>query len=414
MATTPIPANCAAVTQQLLEESGRLATPMYVRAARSRPIIRLQSPTNGMWQHGMGHTVSAVTFERSFPALTGDGWTTVAPSDGDSVNACIPPSETVSFGETSRSYSPKQYSVNTQRWCIRDINFGWQFQEFMGNVTQALGIITEWVWYRRYTQDYFDNAGHHLTLNPTAGVQDSSVGYNTSNLATARLTQSVLDNIYLNLYREAGDRSSGFDKDTMSPVFTLITSQEASRHVIIDNPDIRQDVRWGISGKGYNDPSVNPLVPGVPTQRRIYGNFFHEIDPYPRRFLFNGSVYVEVPPFLQSTTTKGFKWELNAAWLTAPFEESIVFHEQCYQELMYMPNFTPAAGWNFTPQNWMGQFSPRNIPSDTCNQDGDIIYMRALFGAAARPVNPLVGWTILHARCGFANDLNLCYGYPSS
>lgn len=415
MATTSIPANCVAVSEQLLVETNRLNGPMYVRSSRKRPIINLQSKTNGAWANGMGFTVGAVTFERAFPALTGDSWTTITASDGDSVNACRPPSETVAFGQTTRTYSPRHYSVNTQDWCVRDIQMGWQFSEFLGNVNRALGDISEWVWYRRYTQDYFNNAGHNLTLNASLNaVQDTygtgSTGYNTTNLATGRITQSTLDNIYMDLYREGGDNPVGFDQDTQQPVFTLICSAETSKHLILDNASIRQDLRFAYMGAR----DASPTRPGLEQKMRNFGGFVHMIDPYPRRFIFAGGAYIEVAPFIASATTKGNKFEQNPAYKTAPFEESIVWHPDCYQNLMVNTVNNPAPGWNFSPHDWMGQFEPRNILDRTCNPDGDIIFMRALFASAAKPLNPAVGYTILHARCGITLDINLCYGYPAS
>lgn len=409
MSTTSIPANCAAVTEQLLLETGRLIEPMFQRTARKRPILRLLSKTRGAWMNGRGVTVGAVTFERSFPALTGDSWQTIAPSDGDSVNACRPPSETLAFGQTTRTYTPKHYSVNTPDFCIRDINFGWQFEEFMSKVNDVLTLVSEWVWYRRYTQDYFDGAGHHLTLSKTAGVQDSPTSYNTTNIPTANLSQGVLDNIYSNLYREAGDKPSGIDVDTGAPVFTLITSAETSKHIVNDNPALRQDMRYAYMGKG----EMTPILPGMEYKRRTFGGFVHEIDPYPRRFIYQGGGYTEVAPFLASATTKGIQWNLNPSYLAAPFEESIVFHENNIQELAVNTNNNPAPGWSFQPNTWMGDFTPRNILDRTCNPDGDIIFMRALYASAAKPVNPYVGWTILHSRCGYDNDLRNCYEYSS-
>jgi hypothetical protein len=391
-----IPANCAAVTEQLLLETGRLQEPMYNRAARTRPILRLQSKTRGAWQNGRGVSLGAVTFERSFPLLTGDNWATIAASDGNNVNACLPPSETVNFGETVRTYTPRHYSVNTQKWCVRDIAFGWQFAEFLGNVTQALSQISEWVWYRRMTQDYFNNAGHHLTLSSTAGLQDDPAVYNTSNLPTGPINQLILENIYADLWREAGDKMSGVDEATGSPVFTAIMSPEMSQTIVRSNPDIRQDQRFAYMGKG----EMTPLIPGLPVRRRNYGGFVHEIDPYPRRFIFSGGGYIEIAPWIVSSTTSGFKWEQNAAYQTAPFEEIIIWHEDCYQDQVVNPVDNPSPGFQFDPHNWMGQFEPRNILHETCNPDGDIIFLRALFASAARPINPKVGWCVLAARCG--------------
>ena len=407
MATPAIPANCAAVTEQLLLETGRLQEPMFQRAALKRPIIRLQSKNRGAWRNGMGVTVGAVTFERSFPAFAGDNWGTVAVSDGDSVNACLPPTETVNFGQTTRTYGVKHKAVNTERFCIKDINYGWQFEEFMGLVNKSLTDISEWVWYNRYTLDYFSNAGHHLTLSKTAGVQDSTTVYNTSNLPTANLSQGVLDNIYSNLMREA--TRAAVDMDTGAPVFTLITSAETSKHIVNDNPALRTDMRYAYMGKG----EMTPILPGMEYKRRNFGGFVHDIDPYPRRFIFSGGAYVEVAPFISSSTTKGNMWNLNPAYLNAPFEESIVWVEDVVQQQAVNLNNNPAPGWNFQPNSWMGDFTPRNILHDTCNPDGDIIYMRALFASAAKPGNPYVGWTILHSRCGYDNDLRNCYEYAS-
>lgn len=380
---------------------------MFERTALRRPIIRLSSKNRSAWMNGMGVTVNAVTFERSFPALTGDDWATVATSDGDSTNACLPPKETVNFGQTARPYGVKHKAVNTQNFCIKDVNYGWQFQEFLGLVNKSLETISEWVWYRRYTQDYFDNAGHHLTLSKTAGIQDSATVYNTSNLPTANLSQGTLDVIYSNLMREA--TRSAVDVDTGAPVFTLITSAETSKHIVNDNPALRTDMRYAYMGKG----EMTPILPGMEYKRRNFGGFVHDIDPYPRRFIFNGSAYVEVAPFVQSTTTKGFKWDLNASWLAAPFEESIVWVEDVVQQQAVNLNNNPAPGWNFTPNSWMGDFTPRNILHETCNPDGTIIFMRALFANAAKPLNPYVGWTILHSRCGYDADLRNCYEYSS-
>src|SRR5882762_4951747 len=103
MATTSIPSNCAAVTNTLLIESGRFGPGIFARAARKRPIIRLMSGTRGAWMDGMGLSIAAVTFERSLPHTSGGVWANVALSDGDAINACLPPVDTAGFGATTRT-----------------------------------------------------------------------------------------------------------------------------------------------------------------------------------------------------------------------------------------------------------------------------------------------------------------------
>lgn len=408
MATTSIPANCTAVTNQLLTETGRLGGRMFPRIALKRPIVRLQSKTRGAWDKGAGYTLGAVTFERSLPPLTGDPWAAIAASDGDTANACRPPTDLITTGQTTRTYTPKHYALNSPDYCIRDIQSGFAYQEFLNHVTRSQEMVTEWVWARRYTQDYVDIAEHNLTLNKTSGIQDSGgSGYNTSNLPTSALTQGVLDTIYMDLVREGGASMSGVDETTGGPVFSLIVSPETSRGIINSDPEMRTDLRYAYMGKG----EMTPLVPGMQTKRRTFGGFVHEVEHFPRRFIFQSGAYVEVPAYIASSTTKGTKYEINPAYLTAPFEETIVWHEDNYQSLAVNTVGNPAPGWNFTPHDWLGSFDVRNIIDRTCNPDGTIIFFRALFADAAKPVNPKVGWSILHARCGI--DLNLvdCYGY---
>lgn len=378
---------------------------MFPRAARRRPIIRLMAANRGAFKNGMGVSYSTVTFERAFPALTGDDWSNIAASDGDSVNACLPPTETVGFGQTSRSVTPKHKAINTEHFCIRDIQFDWQYNEWLNRVSEALTGITEWAWYRRYVQDYFTAAGHKYTLNTASGVQDHASAYNTSNLPTSTLTQGVLDNIYAIQWREGGDAMEMTDEATGAPVATIILSSEASNQLLRDNPETRADIRYAYMGKGDNAP----LVPGFPTKRRVFSNYVHEIDPFPRRFFFNGSAYVEVAPFLASSTTKGNKWEQNPAYQTAPFEEAIVYHRNVMKPLAVNTIENPPAGWNFSSRTWMGQFSWRNILHETCNPDGTIGFFRALFASAFEIRDPSVGFTILYARCATPLNLKTCY-----
>lgn len=405
MATTTIPTTCAQVTQALMVESGRLGGRMFDYAALSRPIVRLQSKTRGAWMNGMGYSYNVQTFERSFAPLTGDPWTAIAASDGDTVNACRPPTDTVSFGQTSRAVTPRHYAINTEHFCIRDIQFAWQYAEWMANVSRALVTIPEMVWARRYTQDYFTAAGHHLTLSTSAGLQDHATAYNTSNAPTATMSFGVLNHIKMNISRFGGSKPSGRDQATNEPVFTVIGSSEMFDELLRNNPKIAENIRYAYMGKG----EMSPLVPGIATTRQQYGGWVFEHDPYPRRFILSGGAYVEVAPFISSAATKGNKWDENPAYVSAPYEETIIWHEETYRDLAVNTAENTPADWKFTPQSWMGSFSVRNIPHETCNPDGSEIFFRALFASAAEPINPKVGWTILHARCGVNLGLTNCY-----
>jgi hypothetical protein len=414
-ATASIPATCQTVTNALLAESGRYGPGILGRSARTRPIIRLVKASAGAWSNGMGITVGAVTFERSLPDTLDGVWANIAASDGDSVNACLPPADTVGFGQTNRNYTPQHMAINTEYFCIRDIQFDFQYVEMLGKITQAFGDISSWVWASKFTRDQVRLSGHHLTLDKTHGAQDdgtvwsgSTIDYNTSNPPTARPSQGLLNDIYMTLYREAAGEATGLVEDTGEPVFDLILSAEMSRAIIKSDPTLATDNRYAFMGKGA-DPN-SPLLVGVPTRKRQYGGFFHNVDPYPRKFVLSGGAYVQVAPFVKSSTTKGNKWELNPAYKAAPYEEIIVYVPGVYQSQSVNTITNPAPGWNFDPHSWMGEFTPRNILERTCNPDGTMIFWRALFADAAKPMNPAIGYSILALAC--PNNLNLadCYG----
>jgi hypothetical protein len=417
-ATTSIPATCAAVTNSLLIESGRYGPQIFPRAARTRPIIRLKNRTRGAYQNGMGLSIGAVTFERSLPDTLDGVWANVALSDGDTNNACLPPTDTAGFGQTTRTYQPQHMAINTDYFCIRDIQFDFQYAQMLQKITSAFSDISQWVWASRYTAEQVRLSGHHMTLSLTHGEQDdntvwsSGINYNTSNPPTARPSQGVMNDIYMQLYREGADLAAGLIEDTGEPVFEVIASAEMIKSIIKSDPTLAADNRYAYMGS-KDDPN-SPLLVGVPTKRRQYGGFVYNADPYPRKFVLSGGVYVQVAPFVKSSTTKGNKWELNPAYKAAPYEEIIIYHDNVYTSEAVNTVTSPAPGWNFDQHSWMGNFEPRNILERTCNPDGTMIFWRALFADASHPQNPSVGYSILALSCPGNLGLADCYGAYSS
>jgi hypothetical protein len=131
-------------------------------------------------------------------------------------------------------------AIDSDDFCIRDIQFDWQYSEFLGNITSGFSNIAETVWAERYTSEYVRLSGHHLVLKASGSVLDGGATYPAS-APTGRLSQGVLNDIYLTLYREAGDLASGIDESTGEPAFTIITGSEVLKDILQANTDIRQD-----------------------------------------------------------------------------------------------------------------------------------------------------------------------------
>lgn len=402
---TSIPSTCAVVDQQLIVETGRITPPVFQRAVAQRPWVGLMAKNRGSWQNGVGTTVSVATFERAFPASSSATWTDIGASDGADANACLPPVEKINFGTTTRSYTPQHDAKETDDFCIRDIQSANQFTDFLKKITRVLGNVMAWNWANRYVNEYRRLSGHHLTLSNVAGVQDHASSYNTTNLPTAHLSQGVLDDAYLDIMREGGEEPFAFDSATGAPVFTLVTSAETSRKIIRDNADLRQDIRFAWQGEKNLMPTLLSLGVG----RKSYGGYVHMIDPFPPRYTFYGGAYHQVEPFIESSTTKGNKWELNPAYKNAPFEESFIWHQETYRSLAVNNLTNPAPGFSFNPVNYMGDFRWVNEYHRTCNPDRTIGFFRAVFADASQPGHPQLGYAIIHARCGIELDLTTCY-----
>lgn len=403
---TAIPATCEVVNDLLLKESGRLAEPVFRRAVAQDPIIGLMARNRGAWRNGMGTVVGAVTFERSFPASSGDTWTDIGASDGADANACLPPVEDIEFGQTSRTYQPRHKAFESPDFCIRDISTSFAYADMLRNISRVLGDISAWEWGNHYTNDYVRLAGHKITVNIAGGLQDSSSAYSTANPATGKLTQGILDDIYTDLSREGSSSPYGWDETTDSPVYVALISKETEQMLLRNNPDIRDDIRYAYMGKGMDSPLMRRMQGGKP---RVYGGFVYKIKPFPRRFILNAGAYEQIEPFISSSTTKGTKWERNPAYKVAPYEETIIFHDETYQSLAVNNVSNPAPGWEFGPVNYMGDFRWVNEYHRTCNPDRTIGFWRAVMADAAKPINPQVGYTILHARCGIDLNLSNCY-----
>lgn len=406
----PDGSTCFAVQQALQYETGRLGPDLFRKSVRERPIIGLVSETRGTFPAEMGYSFSNVTWERSMSTSTSNPWTTIVASDGGSNNACLPPVVDVTFGQTNRTVTPSQMALETPYYCVVDIRTAWQFAKQLNAITGMLAKRTSWEWARKFTYDYVDLAGHNLTLTVGGVYDNGSSGYSTANPPTAALDFGTLEEIYGAQYREGSSVTMFTAEDTGAPAPVIIVSDETYRNLLRNNPVIANQINYAYMGA----KDGNPLLPsGIEKRRKLFGNWVVLTDPYPRRFALTGGVYVEIPVWVSSSTTVGNKQTINPAWLAAPYEETIVYHPDNYRSLG-LPSLTnPAPGWTFSPINSMGEWELKNIIERDCNPDGTMVFWRAVFRDAAEPINPDVGYSILHLRCGYQHSLTNCYQYSS-
>jgi hypothetical protein len=384
------PYDCAVINDELTRESGRISGEIYSRLREVSPWIRLIKA--GEFPMGMGNIIQNLTFERTFSA--DNTWENVSTSDGSDASACLPPVEDVAFGQTQRNFRLQHIAKEGPDLCINDLRTTYQVTQQMSKVMDALTDLTGWIWENRYRDEYHRLSGNKVLARPNLPISNGE-DWLAGQEPTSKLTQGILDRVYLKLIRDGAGREGALARSNGRPIFGLITSAEASNDIIFADDSVRDDLKWA-------NPDWNLAPLGVD---RSYRGFAHIVDPYPARWNNVGGVMTKVEPWLSSSTTKGNKFEIDPDYETAEFEESYVFLPTVYKCLKPRPMSSAGGNTRFDPQSFMGDFNWKNIPDRKCNPDGTIGFHRAVFIAASEPVHPEQGYVILHKRCNA--DLNL-------
>jgi hypothetical protein len=122
-------------------------------------------------------------------------------------------------------------------------------------------------------------------------------------------------------------------------------------------------------------------------------------DFLPRWNLTNGA-WVRVRPYIATSgATKGTKFDINPAYETATYEDTILFHTDVFTNLVPKPITAPGGNTKFDAVSYMGEFKWRNIPNKADNPDGTIGFFRAILSSGSKPIRPEWGYVIRHLRC---------------
>jgi hypothetical protein len=423
------------VEQLLVKESGRIGPDIYRKTVDTSPWLKLVK--QDAWPDEMGDTVSLMVYERSLP-YKADGnlktdWQGLASNaivgtanDGDATNsgnAIAPLGGTVEFGQTLRTYGLQHTSLNSPDVSLNDLRFPLKRKEQLSNIMQILTESTREVWIERYRDEYIRVSENKLTAT-TANAQAADSGTIDYTFGVARqtngsfaypsegaakgtenveLTQGILDRVYLALIRD-GAGAEAYSRVNGAPVFLAIMSHEASDAIIKANSSIREDFRWS--------DRVNELLAPLGVQR-TYKNFFHLIDPFVPRYNYTEATntWVRVRPYVRvpvtgevtssGVTRRGVRYDLNPDYLTAAYEDTVIFAPTVFTSLVPKP-LSGFGAMEFSPQNYRGEFSWRNIADRDNNPDGTVGFFRAIFASGSKPIFPNHGYVIRHKRSAIA------------
>jgi len=421
------------IEQLLISESNRIGEDIYRKTVDTSPWLKLVK--QDAWPDEMGDTVSVLVYERSLPYdasgpkinwsdLTQNGGayggtlsyngTGNAAASSDSFPAS---GGTLDFGQTLRTYGLQHAALESPNISLNDLRFPVKRKEQLSNIMQIMTESTTDVWIQRYRDQYVDQAENKLlatsatdltgltnadiAIGGTIRVLSTGNGTRTTGFASTtaantgvtQLTQTILDRVYMDLLRN-GAGANAYDRANGAPVFLAIMSPETSDSLIRANADIRQDFRWS--------ERVSELLAPLGVQRS-YRNFHHLVDAFAPRYNLVSNVWTRIYPFVRTTnqspsaSRQGFKYELNSNYLTATYEDTIIFVPEVFTSLVPKP-LSITDGMEFNAQNYRGEFTWRNILDRDNNPDGTLGFFRAIFSNGAKPIFPHMGYVIRHAR----------------
>lgn len=384
------------IEQLLINESGRIGPDIYRKTLNTSPWLKLIKQDT--WPDEMGDTISVLTYERSLYDQSALSWGNVSITGGSN---CVPAAEQISFAQTLRSYNLQQTALESPEICVNDLRFTMKRKEQLSNIFEILKENTAWAWQNRYRDEYVRVSEHKIVakLDGTSLYEDDTAF--PLQEPTSRLTQGILDRVYLQLVRDgAGNKPMG--RQNGRPEFTIICSPETSDHLLRSDENIRQDYRW-------NPGVVNELLSPLGVDRSFRG-FYHLIDMFPKRWDFVSGAWVERLPYAGVSATHGTKFNVNPLYEAAAYEDTVVFHQDVFTSLIPAPISSPGGNTSFDPVSYRGDFKWKNIPNKQTNPDGTIGYFRGVLSNGTKPIRPEWGYVIRHLRCGPTLGLVDCDG----
>lgn len=382
------------INQILLSESGRLGEDIHSKVIHTDHWIRLTPKDT--WPDEMGDELTAVTFERALPGTT-PSWTDVRINTG-SGNTGVPAAHVITPAQTKRTYNLQQVALESDALNVNDLRFQWKRQRQLSALMDNLTQNTRYLLQQRHRDEYVRIAEYKTIAK--ANLPSSTSAFPLE-VPTSRLTQGILDWFYLQNVRD-GAGEAAVEKKDGRPIFMVSLSAESQDQIFRDinaTTGIREDFRYSSRANEL----LGPL--GV---ERPYKGFFHLVDSFPPRYNFVGGAWVKVEPYVAEATTQGNRYVVNPAWVTASYEDTIIFHPHALKCLCPKPISNAGSGVTFDPQRYMGDWKWRNILDRVENPDGTWGYFRGVFQAATEPVHPEWAIAIRHLRCDISNLLLAC------
>jgi hypothetical protein len=372
----------------LVFESGRIQTTMSQQArARNKNWGLLTK--KGSFPLGMNSTISHVRYERSIPA-SDFSWSTITINNGGANNA-NPTGVRVSPASTQETFSLAQGALDSDAFSIHDANLTLNFpRQLNAIITNLEGNVLD-IWEDRYQDEYIRLAGHKIIADDSVPETGSDAAWSLVE-PTSQITLEYLEYCYDRLMRDGGQVGLPTMYDEPTPY--VFASPEVYRGLKRLSTQFRDDWRFGYMGSDNKSPLLNPLQ-----TTGSYGHFQFKLNWRAPRYDFVDGDWVRRPYYATSQATIGTKADPSALYRNAEYEDTVIFHPNVYDMLMYDPDPSYQNGAQFDANNWYGRFKWVNNKDNDVNVDGNTGYFRALLASAAQPNLTNLGYVIRAKRC---------------
>lgn len=300
-----------------------------------------------VWEQGTGDTHLVDRIEIGQPNLN-TRWKRI--DAAECRDTCVAPRQFVSFGSTRTQHYMEQFDIQSQIFCLTQLQYSTKTSEQIERIYQGLKKIPE-----MYTNDFL--RVHAVDLN-TNGMQIASANLldagtnvfipditpdatNISGqlteillgsaglLPTSGLTFPLLDYYSTSLGLEGySDAGSGLPDG----LYNLITGEREWARLTNGNPSMKDMM-------ALTDPQqASPLYKIGQGVQKPFGNYAPTLDKWPMRFQHvGGGVLNRVFPYYNTTADTGTKRVVNPAYVNARYQISFLWHPKAIK--IFTPDF---------------------------------------------------------------------------
>lgn len=393
----------ADINNYFVERRNQFHKTVYQKLFRSNPFRTLVPMSAFDLTEGRTPTVRTLTHE--LPTAYPSSLTEITVSNGTGNANCQPTSTTIKRGEIQRTFKLYGTSFNTDTVCLSDLKRAVDAAETVAGFERALTeYISVWWgdWYRLQNISMVDNKAVTRAsgvLNVTSSTAADFTG--VSNLPNEYLTWDHLKQIYWQLCRNGLADELAVGRDGKGrPVLPLHAGPGVISR-LFTNSDTKDSVK-------FFDPAKNLEILGYDG---AVNGFLPVVDLFPIRFGKTGGIAAAADLTLANTVyptknvaaTAGQKYVANEKYNLngvnsgiAEYEVATVLGRQVWEAKYEPVDPTQFSGMKFDPMNYIGEFqwiNNRTFNGD--NDRGNLGYYLADIRAAAKPIFPELGYTIL-------------------